>query len=122
MCPTIILDKNGDVRLLIGSAGGSRITTSVALTILRHLNYGENINDAVQSKRLHHQLAPMLIHYEQGFNKTILDGLEKIGHKTEEVPIESGFSSLTAIANLINENDVQPVYDNRRGGSTSRIK
>lgn len=31
MCPTIILDKNGDVRLLIGSAGGSRITTSVAL-------------------------------------------------------------------------------------------
>lgn len=30
MCPSIILDKNDDALLLVGSAGGSRITTSVA--------------------------------------------------------------------------------------------
>ena len=30
MCPSIILNENGDVRLLIGAAGGSKITTSVA--------------------------------------------------------------------------------------------
>jgi gamma-glutamyltranspeptidase/glutathione hydrolase/leukotriene-C4 hydrolase len=30
MCPTIILDENGDVLLLIGGAGGSKITTSTA--------------------------------------------------------------------------------------------
>lgn len=37
MCPTIILDQNGDVRLLIGGAGGIKITTSVAyVSVLSH--------------------------------------------------------------------------------------
>lgn len=30
MCPTIILNENGDVLFVIGAAGGSRITTTVA--------------------------------------------------------------------------------------------
>lgn len=30
MCPTIILNEKGDVELIIGAAGGSRITTAVA--------------------------------------------------------------------------------------------
>lgn len=30
MCPTILLDENNDVEVLIGAAGGSRITSSVA--------------------------------------------------------------------------------------------
>lgn len=31
MCPTIILDSNKQVRLALGSAGGTKITTSTAL-------------------------------------------------------------------------------------------
>lgn len=30
MCPTIVIDGNGDVKLVIGSAGGTKITTTVA--------------------------------------------------------------------------------------------
>lgn len=30
MCPTIMLDDNNDVELILGAAGGSKITSSVA--------------------------------------------------------------------------------------------
>ena len=30
MCPTIILDKDNNIRLVIGASGGSRIISSVA--------------------------------------------------------------------------------------------
>lgn len=30
MCPTIVLDKNGDIKMVIGGAGGSKITSAVA--------------------------------------------------------------------------------------------
>lgn len=40
MCPSIIVDKFGDVRLVIGGAGGTKITTSVALVWVKVLVWG----------------------------------------------------------------------------------
>lgn len=38
MCPNIVLDQNGDVRFVSGSAGGSKITTTVSYVSLIILN------------------------------------------------------------------------------------
>lgn len=65
MLPTIVLDKHFDLRLVIGGAGGTKIITSVSLVLLQHLLLGVDINTAVDSLRLHHQLQPMELQYER---------------------------------------------------------
>lgn len=44
MCPSIVLDNNGDVKLVIGSAGGTRITSAVA-----YVNYDRIMSHGIHS-------------------------------------------------------------------------
>lgn len=58
----------------------------------------------------------MYIQHESGFNETILQELKDIGHKLSEESTPYGFVAVTGIARKGNE--LKPVYDNRRHGST----
>ncbi|CAD7090854.1 unnamed protein product [Hermetia illucens] len=118
MCPTIIVDDVKNPRLLLGAAGGSRITTSVAQVIIRNIILGEPIEQAVKAPRLHHQLSPMQLQPEADYNKDIVEALERIGHNISYYPGEFGFSALTAIG-VDSENNVKAVYDPRRPGSAA---
>ncbi|XP_034477501.1 scoloptoxin SSD14-like [Drosophila innubila] len=113
-CPSIVLDNNGNVKLIVGAAGGPRITTSVAQTILRYFVLQESIESAVNKGRLHHQLSPMHIVVEPNVPRHTTEYLQKIGHKLKWV--SSANTSVTAIANM--DGIPQPVFDQRRGGST----
>lgn len=77
--------------------------------------FKENIWDAVHAPRIHHQLAPMRLQYEEGISNEIVSGLERIGHEMFKSPSDSGFASLTAIGR--NGNQLSAVYDPRRKGS-----
>uniref|UniRef100_A0A0K8TPF4 Putative gamma-glutamyltransferase n=1 Tax=Tabanus bromius TaxID=304241 RepID=A0A0K8TPF4_TABBR len=120
MCPSIVLDNEGDVRLVIGAAGGSKITSSVATAIIKHLVQKKSLNDSIQDYRLHHQLAPMAIQHEENFDKQILQKLQALGHELLEVPPEAGFSAITAIA--VAGGKVYAAYDGRRTGSLSILE
>lgn len=69
MTPTIVTDTDGDVKLIIGSAGGSKIISSVAWVIARVLWFGDDIKQAIDAPRFHHQLVPNIIEYEYGILK-----------------------------------------------------
>lgn len=116
MAPTIILDENQNVQLAIGASGGSKIITSVALTISRYLYFKEPIGAAVQAPRVHHQLAPMRLEYESSLEEDEIEGLRNKGHI---MYLSNGGSAVTAIARCGNQ--LIPVYDPRRGGSTEII-
>lgn len=84
--------------------------------IAAKLHFNDPIVDIVSEKRLHHQLAPMNVNYEPGFDETILQGLVDIGHKIRSECLPYGFVAVTSITR--EGNTLIPLYDNRRTGST----
>ncbi|XP_060587297.1 uncharacterized protein K02A2.6-like [Ruditapes philippinarum] len=49
MCPSIVVDKKGDVKLVIGGSGATRIPTSLTL-LSQHCKFGEGLNDALRDR------------------------------------------------------------------------
>ena len=62
----------GRVRMVVGGSGGSKISTAVASVIRNHLWFGQNIKDAIDMSRIHHQLVPEYVEAEGWFPKGLL--------------------------------------------------
>ncbi|XP_026152908.1 glutathione hydrolase 1 proenzyme [Mastacembelus armatus] len=83
MCPTILLDKNNKVKMVVGGSGGTQITTSVTLVILKALFFNYDLKNAVLEPRFHNQLSPNRTVVEPGFDKNVMDGLVLKNHEME---------------------------------------
>jgi gamma-glutamyltranspeptidase/glutathione hydrolase len=57
MSPTIVT-KDGKVVMVVGTPGGSRIITATLLTMLNVIDYGMNLQEAVDAPRFHQQWMP----------------------------------------------------------------
>lgn len=64
MTPTII-EKDKKLYMVVGTPGGSTIITSVFQTILNVLEFGQDMQQAVTSKRFHHQWLPDTVFTEK---------------------------------------------------------
>lgn len=81
MTPTIVL-KDGKLYLVLGSPGGPTIITTVANVLMGVVDYGMNIQEAVNAARFHQQWLPDLIMLEKfGVSPDTLQMLEGMGHK-----------------------------------------
>lgn len=80
MAPTIVL-KDGKLFLVLGSPGGPRIITTVANILMGVVDYGMNIQEAVNAPRFHQQWLPDVVNVEQGFSPDVVKQLEGMGHK-----------------------------------------
>ena len=87
MSPTIVLDQNGQVLLVLGSRGGPRIITSTSQVILNVLDHRMSLADAMSAPRFHHQALPDSIRYERdGFDAELRAALEGMGHGLSTYP------------------------------------
>ena len=84
MTPTIVL-KNDKPFLVVGTPGGSRIITSVMETILNVIDFGMNVQDAVNYPRFHHQWRPDRLQIEPGISPDTRALLEQRGHSIEVI-------------------------------------
>jgi gamma-glutamyltranspeptidase/glutathione hydrolase len=92
MSPTIVL-KDGKLFLVLGSPGSSRIITTVALVIMGVVDYGMNIQEAIDAPRFHQQWMPDVLFVESGFSPDTIHALEKIGYKIVGGESENGSRS-----------------------------
>jgi gamma-glutamyltranspeptidase/glutathione hydrolase len=63
MSPTIVT-KDGKPVMVLGTPGGSRIITAVAQTLVHAIDYGMNIQEAVDAPRFHQQWLPDVTNVE----------------------------------------------------------
>jgi gamma-glutamyltranspeptidase / glutathione hydrolase / leukotriene-C4 hydrolase len=114
MVPTIVVDRNGDVRMIAGAAGGPRIISGTFMVMFRHLYFNETLADAIAGTRIHHQISPMELLYEPTLDAGIVEELRnKYGHAVRNY----GYMA-TATAITVKDGEVEAAFDFRRSGSS----
>ena len=81
MSPSIMETPEGELFLVVGSPGGSTIITTTTQVIMNVVDFGMNIEDAVEAPRFHHQWLPDVIQLEpRSFTIETVQALEERGH------------------------------------------
>lgn len=85
MTPTIV-EKDGDLFMVLGAPGGSTIITAVLQTFLNVAEYGMPLKEAVDAPRFHHQWLPDQILIEKtALSPEVRKELEAMGHTFRKV-------------------------------------
>jgi gamma-glutamyltranspeptidase/glutathione hydrolase len=80
MAPTIVL-KDGKLFLVLGSPGGPRIITTDSNILIDVVDFGLDIQEAVNAPRFHHQWLPDEILVEDRLSPDTMNILRSMGHK-----------------------------------------
>jgi gamma-glutamyltranspeptidase / glutathione hydrolase len=111
MSPTILV-KNNRPFMVIGSMGGPRIITSVVLALLNVLDYGMNIQEAIDFPRIHQQWVPDVLYMEPEYPLDVQAGLRDRRHN---VLMQTRWAAVTAIM-------ADSTYGGWWGGADSRVE
>ena len=113
MAPTIVL-KDGKLFMVVGSPGGPRIITTVANILMGVIDYGLDIQQAVNAPRFHHQWLPDEIDIEKtGISPDTIKLLQARGHK---IKTEGYWSDGECIAVDPKTGELLGAPDGRNGG------
>jgi len=114
MSPTLVFGPEGRFLLAVGSPGGSTIPSTVTWAILRLIDAGMPLDQALGTPRIHHQWMPDRIVAEPGALQDATGrALEARGHRVEE--LGAPFGNPQAVR-------VDPATGWREGASEPRLE
>ncbi len=80
MCP-VIVTKNNKPAFVVGTPGGTTIPTSVFQALINSIEFGMNIDDAINKPKFHHQHLPDEVFIEPSFSLDLKNALISMGYK-----------------------------------------
>ncbi|MFL5307005.1 MAG: gamma-glutamyltransferase [Polyangia bacterium] len=86
MTPTIAVDGDGRVRVVVGAAGGPTIISATAQVLLNVVDWKLDAQAAVSAPRIHDQWFPDELRVEPEIARDVVDNLTRRGHKVQEAP------------------------------------
>ncbi|BDW94158.1 gamma-glutamyltransferase [Flagellimonas marinaquae] len=101
MTPTIV-EKDGELYMVVGTPGGSTIITAVAQTILNVYEFNLSMQEAVNAPRFHHQWLPDMVIFEpEGFSEELKAELKSKGYiiNEERTPIIGKVDAIRVLPN-----------------------
>ena len=117
MTPTIVLDREERLLMVVGTSGGGTITTTVFQVLSNVVDHGMGIAEAVLAPRVHHQHRPDRIQYEPGgLSQQVVAALREMGHRVVERGDISG--DVQAIQ-VMGDGTLHGQSDPRRGGTAA---
>ena len=94
MAPTLVIDKTtGQVILSAGSSGGAFIIHDTAKTLYGTLNWGMNVQDAINLANFGSLNGPTLLE-EKRFPAATVEALQARGHEVRELEMTSGLQAI----------------------------
>ena len=84
MTPTLVLDRNNNPLIVLGTPGGTTIPTSVFQTLINMLEFGMDAKDAISKPKFHHQWLPDEIMVEAEFDPNVAAQLRAMGYTVSD--------------------------------------
>jgi gamma-glutamyltranspeptidase/glutathione hydrolase len=116
MTPTIVV-RDGKTVLVLGSPGSSKIITTVANVLMGVVDYGMNIQEAVNAPRFHNQWLPDVLNVERWFSPDTVQALQRMGYNVRIGLREDGREPYWSDAECI---AIDPKTGDRLGASDGR--
>jgi gamma-glutamyltranspeptidase/glutathione hydrolase len=109
MAPSVVVDRDGTVRLVVGSGGSKRIRTALLQVVAGVVDQGRELVEAVEAPRLHWDGA--VVHAEPGWSDEALGAVERRWPVVRWTERDLYFGGVHAVA------PGSAAGDPRRGGS-----
>jgi gamma-glutamyltranspeptidase/glutathione hydrolase len=115
MSPTVIL-RDGELEAGLGSAGSNRIRSAIVQVILRLVDDGLDVREAVEAPRVHFEQG--IVSAEPGVDAAGLERLESRGAKVDRWSDRNMFfGGVQAVARDPETGELSAAGDPRRGGA-----
>ncbi|XP_071482929.1 glutathione hydrolase 1 proenzyme-like [Diadema antillarum] len=112
MGPSVIVDRQGNVKMVVGASGGLRIPTANAWVIFRTLFMNVPLDQAINEGRIHNHLLTNKAYYESAACREII--CTKLADRGHIVSHSSSYATVQGI--LRTDQGIAAYSDPRKGG------